>query len=506
MPLETVIARNAGRNGGCLSQLQSELFDRGGPAHEPDPEAEAFTLATTAQARRAQGVTFTPPWLVERMLQRAAACGEFDTVVDAGAGSGRFSLAAAARFPRAQVLAVEANEVLAAGLRAKLHRLGLAQRVEVLTGDYRTLSLPLRGRTLFVGNPPYVRHHDIAEDWKRWYGQGMAALGIAASQLAGLHAHFMLRSRQLMRPGDVLCIVTAAEWLDNGYGSALRHLWTADGAHGLRRLWLAAADEPVFPDALVSAVVVECGGVPDDRVGLGRIVARGFAPTRELARAELRAAPRWSALCQPGMGAPASGIELGELFRVTRGQVTGMNEAWILPADAPAALHALGVPAVTRAREIIDGTVLEADARARLRQVIDLPVDLEGLAHEQRAAADEWVAHARRLGADRSYVARQRKAWYAVGMREPPAAFVSYMGRRPPVFRPNPQRVSYLNIAHGLYPRLPLGTAALRRILDHLNRQTGIYSGRVYGGGLAKFEPGDVARLRLPDTAWSGVA
>ena len=280
MPRETVIARNAGRNGGCLSQLQSELFDRGGPVHEPDPEAEAFTLATTAQARRAQGVTFTPPWLVERMLERAAALGEFDTVVDAGAGSGRFSLAAAARFPRAQVLAVEANEVLAAGLRAKLHRLGLAQRVEVLTGDYRTLSLPLRGRTLFVGNPPYVRHHDIAEDWKRWYGQGMAALGIAASQLAGLHAHFMLRSRQLMRPGDVLCIVTAAEWLDNGYGSALRHLWTADGAHGLRRLWLAAADEPVFPDALVSAVVVDVSNrwsLTDLAVG-AQSLSEGVAP------------------------------------------------------------------------------------------------------------------------------------------------------------------------------------------------------------------------------------
>jgi hypothetical protein len=76
------------------------------------------------------------------------------------------------------------------------------------------------------------------------------------------------------------------------------------------------------------------------------------------------------------------------------------------------------------------------------------------------------------------------------------------MGRRPPVFRPNPQQVSFLNIAHGLYPRQPITATDLQRVLNHLNTHTGIYSGRVYGGGLAKFEPSDVARLRLPASVW----
>lgn len=483
---------------------QRELFGDAAFMDAGDAEAELFCARTTPLSRREQGITFTPDWLVQTMLDHAASTGAFDTIVDAGAGTGRFALAAARRFPRASVIAVELNEDLAGVLRSKVRDAGLGARIQVIGADYRALPLEPRGRTLFVGNPPYVRHHDIAEVWKRWYHDGMQAQGIKASQLAGLHAHFMLRSMQLMRPGDALSFVTSAEWMDNGYGSALRELLTTHPAGRLRSLWLAPADEPVFPDALVSAVVIEAGATAGaDEVQLGRLMGRRCVPTRCVDSARLRCSAQWSMLCQPGDIAAGEGIELGELFRITRGQVTGMNEAWILPADACAAMRGLAVPAVTRAREIIDGTVLVADARQRLRCVADLPVDIDVLDGEQREAADRIIERARRLGADRSYVARQRKAWFAVGMREPPAAFVSYMGRRPPVFSANPQRVSFLNIAHGLYPRQAIAMADLNRMLDHLNVHTPLYSGRVYGGGMAKFEPSDVARLRLPASAWA---
>ena len=500
---EFLSAQHEGTPVSSLALRQSELFGDLAFAETVDRDADAFIAAVPAEQRRAQGVTFTPPWLVQRMLDRAAARGCFDTIVDGGAGTGRFALAAAERFPSAQVLAVENNPVLASALRQAVLARGLGARVTVIEADFRAVALPLSGRALFIGNPPYVRHHDIAADWKRWYAEGMAARGQHASQLAGLHAHFMLRTVQLMRPGDTLCLVTAAEWLDNGYGSALRDLLTQAPTIGLKALWLAAADEPVFPDALVSAVVLEAVAAAEPAaVQLGRLLRRDFSPTRLVDAAALRAAARWSLLCQPGSELSTEGIELGEMFRVTRGQVTGMNTAWLMPANAPDSLRELGVPAVTRAREIIDGSVLAPDARRRLRSVIDLPVELDRLNAQQRQAAEAWLERARNLGAHASYVARQRKAWHAVGMREPPAAFVSYMGRRPPVFMPNPQRLSYLNIAHGLYPRQPVEAGVLQRVLDHLNTHTGIYSGRVYGGGLAKFEPGDVARLRLPASVW----
>lgn len=484
--------------------VQADLFEPpAAPSNAQAASAEVHCAALAPDVRRAQGLTLTPHWLIELMLDHAAASGSFDTIVDAGAGTGRFTFAAAARFPKACVLAVEQNAELVALLRTAIQHADLQGRVFVIEGDFRTVHLELAGRVLFVGNPPYVRHHDIGTQWKAWYRDGMARRGISASQLAGLHAHFMLRMAALARPGDCWCLVTAAEWLDNGYGSALRQLTTQPQGLGLQALWLAPPEEPVFADALVSAVVF-AGTVGEDvrRVSFGRVAGHRLTALRGLDSAAVQASERWSELCQFEERPPSSGTEIGDLFKVTRGQVTGLNAAWILPPDAPADWQALGVAAVTRAREIIDGTVLAGDAAKRVRRVIDLPSELDQLAPHLRAAADQLVARARVLGAHSSYVARQRAAWFSVGMRAPPAAFVSYMGRRPPVFSPNPHGLSYLNIAHGLYPRVPVSLSELTRMLDHLNVNTALFSGRVYGGGLAKFEPSDIARLRLPQAVW----
>lgn len=489
---------------GDATALQCELFDP--PASglaEREAAEEAFLAAVGPAQRRAAGITFTPLWLVDLMLERAAARGDFDTIVDPGAGSGRFAFAAARRFPKARVVAVEREPRLADLLRRRAWREGLRDRITVIEGDFRRIAIEPAGRSLYIGNPPYVRHHEIEAPWKDWYAQGMTEQGIAASRLAGLHAHFMLRISQLLRPGDAWCLVTAAEWMDNGYGAAVRALLGGVGGMGLRALWLAAPDEPVFPDALVSAVVVLGEASPPDEVELGRLQGRCLTATRSL-RAELVASnARWSPLCQPAAIPAADGIELGALFRIVRGQVTGMNSAWVIPAAASAEWRALSVPAVTRAREIIDGTVASLQATRLLKRVIDLPAEPDALPPEARAAAMELIERARRLGADRGYIARQRRAWYAVGMRPPPLAFVSYMGRRPPVFCTNPGRVSFLNIAHGLYPRSELRDGDLDRVLAHLNSAVDLFAGRVYGGGLAKFEPSDVARLRLPATVWS---
>lgn len=276
----------------------------------------------------------------------------------------------------------------------------------------------------------------------------------------------------------------------------------------LRGLWVAPPEEPVFPDALVSAAVFEAEAVGDAGLAeLGLLTGRGLVATRSAPVGELGCAVRWTELCRKAPPSVDAGVEIGDLFRVVRGQVTGQNEAWLLPAlvDDPAddnlwlQSSGLALPAVTRAREIIDGTVEAADGPARLKRILNLPQDLGGLDPAVREQVDIFLRRAHGRGAAAGYVARQRRQWHALDLRPPPAAFVTYMGRRPPVFRGNPHGVTYLNIAHGLYPRAPMAAAQLQRVLGHLNASTGLYSGRVYGGGLAKFEPSDIARLRIPD-------
>jgi len=69
---------------------------------------------------------------------------------------------------------------------------GLACRSRIVVGDYRRFNESVSSSTLYIGNPPYVRHHQITAKWKDWFFDEAAKLGHKASKLAGLHVHFSL--------------------------------------------------------------------------------------------------------------------------------------------------------------------------------------------------------------------------------------------------------------------------------------------------------------------------
>src|SRR5690606_40354261 len=99
---------------------------------------------------------------VDAMLGWAERRGSPATVVDPGAGSGRFVLAAAERFPEARLVAVEKDPLAALLLRANAQVRGVQDRLELIVADYREARIEASaGSTLFIGNPPYVRHHQI---------------------------------------------------------------------------------------------------------------------------------------------------------------------------------------------------------------------------------------------------------------------------------------------------------------------------------------------------------
>ena len=155
---------------------------------------------------------------------------------------------------------------------------------------------------------------------------------------------------------------------------------------------------------------------------------------------------------------------------------------------------------MTRARELIKaGPVLPAGTP--LRRVISLPADLDGLPAAERATVARFLRHAVAAGAADSYVARHRRPWWRVRLAAPPPILASYMGRRPPVFVRNQAAASYLNIAHGLYPRDPLPPRVLDALTAYLSRSVTAGQGRVYAGGLVKFEPREMERLPVPGPA-----
>jgi hypothetical protein len=493
--------RSAGRE---LSRRDlAQLADAIGDGH--DPLGEAFCLVRDRLRRRSLGQTFTPWPVAAGMTSWAAGQAVPARVVEPGAGSARFLLTAGRRWRHATLLGAEVDPVAAVLARANLAVAGLAGRSRVLLADYRTLDLPRSGGpTLFIGNPPYVRHHQIPAPWKDWLSAAAGRYGITASRLAGLHAHFFLATAGHAVPGDCGVFITAAEWLDVNYGSLVRELLL--GPLGGQAVHLLDGSARPFADA-ASTAAIACFR-PGTRPAALRLRLVGHpSGFRQLdggtpvPRARLAGSARWGPLAAGGAGAsrlPDGYTELGELCRVHRGQVTGANAVWVTARRTLPARFLF--PSVTRARELFTAGAMLADAAA-LRLVIDLPAELETLPAGERTLIGRFLGEAARSGAADSYIARHRTPWWRVRLRAPAPILATYMARRPPAFVRNVAGARHLNIAHGLYPRAPMPAPLLDRLAAYLRTSVHIGAGgqgRSYAGGLAKFEPGEMERLPVP--------
>lgn len=467
-----------------------------------DPLGDAFLELRPSEVRRNLGAVYTPPSIINSMLEWAAAQAEPPVrVLDPGTGSGRFLFAAARKFPNAELVAVEIDPLSLLILRATACILGVSDRLTIKAQDYRDIALPKRkGATLFVGNPPYVRHHDISAASKNWYAERAKAFGLRASKLAGLHLHFFLKTRELARNGDYGAFITAAEWLDVNYGQTLRSLLAT--ALGGQSLHIIDATAQPFVDALTTAVISTF------KLGAqaSHLTVRNVASTAELKNLTTGVAipwpnatqnPRWSSLTRPQTSSVARSLCVGDLFRVHRGQVTGANAVWIAGKQAKGLPERFLFPCVTKARELIEADPILSDTSA-LKHVVDLPADLDALTDAEKAAVQKFLRWARKQHAHESYIASHRSPWWNVRLREPAPILVTYMGRRPPVFVRNVANARHLNIAHGLYPKEPMSDELLAAIVKYLGCSVDITEGRTYAGGLVKFEPKELERLKLP--------
>lgn len=303
----------------------------------------------------------------------------------------------------------------------------------------------------------------------------------------------------LSRPGDFGAFVTSAEWLDVNYGAVMRKLLLPK--LGLEALHIIAPSAMPFAEAATTATIA-CfeagGGAQGVRVrAVDRLAhLEPLQGGREVPWQRLNAAARWSTLLAPASSRPAGSIELGDLCRVHRGQVTGCNDVWIAGHRTPPLPASVLFPSITKGRELFNAAPELMDLQS-LRCVIDLPCDLAGLAEEDPRIA-HFIAWAQAQGADKPYIARNRRAWWAVGLRQPAPILATYMARRPPTFVRNLCGARHLNIAHGIYPRQPLPDATLDALAAWLRATACTSAGRTYAGGLTKFEPRELERLPIP--------
>ncbi len=466
-----------------------------------DPLGETYLRLRATTERRRLGAFYTPPPVVRAMVEWALAA-EPDRLLDAGCGSGRFSAAAVRARPDLPVTAVDLDPIATLITRAVLACVG-GHGARVLQADYTGTELrDPTGRTAFVSNPPYVRHHDLDGATKEHARRMAERHGLPWSGLAGLHAHFFLATLEHALPGDVGTFITSAEWLDVNYGGAVRHaLLNGLGGESLHLLDHASS---AFDDAMTTAVIT-CFRVGQPSGPVRLRTAPGMAALCELAggqpveRAQLATSARWTPWFNhvaSRNGGPTG--RLGDWFKVSRGVATGCNAFFVLSGAEVAGwgLQRWARPVLSRAREVFeaDGVVRAEDRK----YLLDLPRGLD-LASPDSEPLRRYLASGERAGVAERYLCRNRHPWWHLGAKAPPIV-ATYMARQPPAFALNPDGLCLLNVFHGLYPRRAMTDAELAAVVAHLNDHRASFAGasRTYHGGLQKFEPGEMEALPMP--------
>ncbi len=371
--------------------------------------------------------------------------------------------------------------------------------------------------TVLLCNPPYVRHHHLgASDKARLRRLSAERAHIRLSGLAGLYCHFMAIAHGWMEPDCIAGWLVPSEFMEVNYGCALKEYLLSRTT--LLRIHRFDPNEVQFDDALVSSAVV-C--FLNRRPSPEHLVQCSYGGTlrhpamsQAIRVADLAPTEKWTRLPMSRAAVAQEGYRLGDLFSIRRGLATGGNDFFILDEAKASALELprrFLRPVLPSARFIREDEI-DADTNGvpRLSRRLFL-IDCDLPADELRRVEPVLWSYLRRGLADVAarHLCRSRRVWYLQERRPAAPIVCTYIGRsdhegRPFRFLLNHSQATATNAYLMMYPtallarRLARSPEALRaawRQLNAIGRDTLLASGRVYGGGMHKLEPRELASV-----------
>lgn len=468
----------------------------------------------TPALRKERGAFFTPPAIASFIVQWALRDGQ-DRVLEPSTGDAEFLVHAAKRMvelgnERPTLYGSELHEWSAHEGRRRVLEVGGDARIDV--GDFfeRPASEPYDA---VIGNPPYIRFQDFAGAQRIRAREAALRGGVALSGLASAWAAFTIHAALQLAPGGRLGFVLPAELLSANYAGPVRRFLFEH----FERVELVLFEERVFAEAETEAVLLlasgyERGSTEQAHIGQVRNASDLDEMPPALAWTPTKPEAKWS-------GATVSADATSTLLdlvstgtftalqtwgETTLGMVTGRNAYFaltperkrelglssrdVLPLSPPGSAHLRGLELSARA-------LTELGKNGKRTQLFRPP------SNPSKAAA-AYIAEGEADGVHTGYKCRVRRVWWQVPLIKPADLLLTYMNADTVRLVTNSARAHHLNSVHGVYlaeEHRGLGVALLPlAALNSVTMLSAEISGRAYGGGILKMEPGEADRWLMP--------
>ena len=479
----------------------------------------------SAAERNQLGQFATPSVLAGDILQYALTLVPKGKVrfLDPAVGSGAFYSALLKTFDGRRVAAARGYEIdTHYGTPAK--KLWAGAGLDYRLADFTRAKVDTR-YNLIICNPPYVRHHHIkGEEKARLQLRAAEISGFKIGGLSGLYAYFMGLSHAWQDEGAVSGWLVPSEFMDVNYGRALKQYLLHRVT--LLRIHRFDPNDVQFDDALVSSAVVWFRNETpksDTQVEFtfgGSLLKPKV--TRKVSSACLEQEAKWTRFPIAAPRIQFNGPKLSDYFKISRGLATGDNSYFILPE---ATIRERGLPmecftpVMPGSRHLPDDEVLSDQDGVPLleRRLFLLDTRLSEEEIKKRfPKLYAYLQEGKQRKMHEGYLCSRRSPWYSQENRPAPPIFCTYLGRgdkksgRPFRFILNRSNATVANVYLAMYPTplladgLGKDPSLIRRIWQLLNRipaETLLGEGRVYGGGLHKLEPRELANVPVQEIA-----
>jgi len=482
--------------------------------------------ATNSQAQQNKlGQFATPPPLASEIVDYALSLLQPNLLIrylEPGFGTGPFYSALLSKVSENVVRAVgyEIDPYYANPVREIWKGLGL----QLYVGDF-TAAIPPQGDNdkfnLVICNPPYVRHHHLSLLQKQQLQASLARyINIKLNGLSGLYTYFMLLSQAWMAVDGIGVWLVPSEFMDVNYGSKVKEFLLKRVT--LLRIHRFDPYEVQFSDALVSSAIVvfkNCPPYKKQRVqfSFGGTLLKPLK-SESVDIEVLDRSRKWSPFprCLTKQTEKQDTNTLGELFFIKRGIATGCNSFFIITKQRANELNLpkrFLIPILPSPREL-DEDYINANENGDpqiIHQLFLISCDLTGT-HIQWEYPNLWEYFQKGFeqGISERYLCKHRTPWYSQEIRLPAPFLCTYMGRSkfksksPFRFIINASKAVAPNVYLMLYPKPILESwldgdqrlyNSVWKALCSITAEKLIGEGRIYGGGLYKLEPKELANV-----------